>query len=295
MSHSQLSIPEMGGTLFIHGCHFAYVDAEWSYHKHHHSSFELLHCLDGSAVEWVNGRSIALTAGDWLFLSSGVMHSTITNPQTPFAYFTVHFDMDDIGVREQLGCCDYLHLDPSDSKLLPLLNELEALLPHDCRPKASMNSNAVIAQLSAARKLLIQAVIIRMVSELLDVMEEVKPQKSEQAANLSELNLAHAIEMQLNEAVFTSETIESLAQRLFISRNRYTLLFQKVYGLPPHRYLSLLKMKKAKEWILRSDRSLEEIGDSLGFSCASSFSRQFRRWTGYAPMQFRLKGTRAAQ
>ncbi|MDF2670014.1 MAG: hypothetical protein K0R67_2320 [Paenibacillus sp.] len=100
MIHNQLSVPGMDGTLFIHGCHFAHVDAEWSYHKHHHSSFELLHCLNGCAIEWINGHSVAFNKGDWLFLSSGVMHSTITNPQTPFAYFTVHFDTNDIFLFE---------------------------------------------------------------------------------------------------------------------------------------------------------------------------------------------------
>ncbi|MDF2670015.1 MAG: hypothetical protein K0R67_2321 [Paenibacillus sp.] len=182
-------------------------------------------------------------------------------------------------------------MSPSDSKLLPLLHELEALIPNSWSVKAIKNGDTETAQLSAANKLLIQGVIIRMIGELLGVMKTSTLQKPQRAANVSELSLAHAIEQRLNEAVFTSETIESVARQLFISRNRCNLLFQKVYGLPPHRYLSLLKMKKAKELILRSDSSLEEIGDSLGFSCASSFSRQFRRWTGYAPMQFRLKGT----
>ncbi|UVI28896.1 helix-turn-helix domain-containing protein [Paenibacillus spongiae] len=291
MIRNLLSIPDLGGTLLIHGCHYASVEAEWSYRKHHHASFELLHCVDGAAVEWINGQAVKLSAGDWLFLGSGVLHSTITEPSAPFSYFTLHFDMDDMTIREELSQRDYILINPTQSRLAgPLWEELEHLLA--AGPELFDDSKREGADLSdrlpaAARKLSIQAVIIRMIVELLGVMEKSQPKLRKQAATTSELELAHEIEKRLHAAVFTSDTIGSIARQLFINRNRCGLVFQKVYGMPPHHYLSLLKMKKAKELILRTNASLEDIGDQLGFSCASSFSRQFRRWTGYAPIQLR--------
>ncbi|MCQ6559486.1 helix-turn-helix domain-containing protein [Paenibacillus mendelii] len=290
MNRRILSNPDVGGTLLIHDCHYASVEAEWFYHKHHHTSFELLHCLDGTAVEWINGQAVTLSTGDWLFLGSGVLHSTITGPNAPFSYFTVHFDMDDMTIREELSQRDYILIDSTQSSLAgPLWEELENLLVDWLEPTdvPAKEETVVLDRLTAVRRLSIQSVILRMIVELLGVMEKTKPQLRKQAATSIEIELAHEIEKRLHAAVFTSDTIGAIARQLYMNRNRCNLVFKKVYGMPPHHYLNLLKMRKAKELILRTTASLEEIGVRLGFSCASSFSRQFRRWTGYAPIQLR--------
>ena len=50
----------------------------------------------------------------------------------------------------------------------------------------------------------------------------------------------------------------------------------------------------ACQMLLESNRSVNEIALELGFSEAASFSRAFKRWTGFSPRGFRsfeqLKG-----
>jgi AraC-like DNA-binding protein len=278
MNSSRLNIPEISDTIRIISGHFNTVEAEWSYHKHQHPTYELLHCLDGQAIEWINGSSVTLSKGDWLFLNGGLMHSTITEPDSVFSYFTIHFDTDDQELRDHLSQCSYLHFSNNDCGMGSLFQELRNLLTDDAN-----------SAFTSIYKLHFYALFIRMVAELLHVIVKAEPRPHLSAVSSQELKLAHAIEQQLHDAIFTSESVEGIASRLFISRNHCTNVFQKVYGLSPHRYLSMLKLKKAKELILRSDESLEKIGESLGFSCASSFSRQFRRWTGHAPAQLRRR------
>lgn len=55
-------------------------------------------------------------------------------------------------------------------------------------------------------------------------------------------------------------------------------------------YASLLqeaKLKAAEELLRNTDRDLETISESLGFSDRRSFSRAFKRWTGDTPSRFR--------
>jgi AraC-like DNA-binding protein len=105
--------------------------------------------------------------------------------------------------------------------------------------------------------------------------------------NVGEIELARRIETILTESVLTNITIQDIAKNFFISRSHCNQVFKKVYGLSPRQYISMLKLTKAKELILRSDLSMETVSDQLGFSCISSFSRQFRRWTAFSPMQFK--------
>jgi hypothetical protein len=53
-------------------------------------------------------------------------------------------------------------------------------------------------------------------------------------------------------------------------------------------YLSIVQIRKAKELIIHTPMTIEEIAIELGFASLSHFSRQFKRWTGFNPQQFRL-------
>jgi AraC family transcriptional regulator len=63
----------------------------------------------------------------------------------------------------------------------------------------------------------------------------------------------------------------------------------KIYSMSPRRYLSEYKLKKAKELLLHTNLSIEEIAEQLYFSSSFHFSKQFRRWTGVSPTHFRPK------
>jgi AraC-like DNA-binding protein len=76
-----------------------------------------------------------------------------------------------------------------------------------------------------------------------------------------------------------------------MSRNRCTKIFTQVYGISPRQYVSELKLKQAKELLVLTDVTVEEIARRLGFSSVHHFSRQFHRWTGKPPSHFRPKHT----
>lgn len=306
-------IPDTGHTLIVRGGHFASVGTQWSYHKHHHHTFELLHCMRGRATEWVNGRAVRLAAGDWLLLNAGVLHSTLTQPDEPFDYFTVHFDTDDAELRHVLGRSDCTHIGAKESRLGDLLAELERHLAglEEAGPTEAAGGVSGLkpggepapteagggsshrepgggpAHAEVLRKLAVQSAMLAMIRELLRVLEVLPPVPQAKPVTASDRELAHAIERLLDESVYTDANVTDLAKTLFVNRNRFNRAFHSVYGISPHRYLSLLKLAKAKELILHTNESLESIGSRLGFSCASSFSRQFRRWAGYAPNRLR--------
>ncbi|MDQ6421853.1 helix-turn-helix transcriptional regulator [Paenibacillus sp. LHD-117] len=64
-------------------------------------------------------------------------------------------------------------------------------------------------------------------------------------------------------------------------------MFTKVYGLSPCQYLTRRKWSKAKELLAGSNLTVYAIAEQLGFRSVNHFSRQFRRWMGMSPMQYR--------
>lgn len=64
-------------------------------------------------------------------------------------------------------------------------------------------------------------------------------------------------------------------------------LFSKSEGITLHKYILETRMKKAKELMLSTEKSIAQISDECGFSCASYFSECFMKSYGITPTQFR--------
>jgi AraC family transcriptional regulator len=78
-------------------------------------------------------------------------------------------------------------------------------------------------------------------------------------------------------------TLDELARAVGISRFHFSRLFRESTGESPMGYTLRLRVERAKEMLLQSDRRISEIAVTLGFFDQSHFSRTFRRITGISP------------
>lgn len=81
--------------------------------------------------------------------------------------------------------------------------------------------------------------------------------------------------------------IKELAEQLNIGYSYFRKLFKTNTGLSPLQYCLDLKLMRAKEEILTSDKSIKEIGYNLGFESIHYFSRLFKKKMGYNPTELR--------
>ena len=83
------------------------------------------------------------------------------------------------------------------------------------------------------------------------------------------------------------QTVDDLAGLCGLSTSHFIRTFRKYTGSSPHDYLLAYRLKQAKQQILSTDATLEEIAESCGFGSASHFARAFRKSTGMTPSRFR--------
>ena len=74
-----------------------------------------------------------------------------------------------------------------------------------------------------------------------------------------------------------------------IGETYYRSIFLAVFNMPPAKYIQLYRVEKAKELLLNSERSIEEIAVSVGFANASYFCKVFKSLTGVTPSEFAQK------
>ena len=72
--------------------------------------------------------------------------------------------------------------------------------------------------------------------------------------------------------------------------NRYLcLLFRQTTGTTINHYLTTIRMEKAKELLMDLSNKLYDVSYAVGYMNPSYFSRQFKKYTGLLPSEYREK------
>jgi len=72
-----------------------------------------------------------------------------------------------------------------------------------------------------------------------------------------------------------------------ITRKKFTLLFKQEMGTTPHQFWLNEKIGEAQSLLIKSELSIKEIANALGFRDEFYFSRLFKRKEGVSPTQYR--------
>ena len=80
-----------------------------------------------------------------------------------------------------------------------------------------------------------------------------------------------------------------LAKKLNISERTFTRRFKKSLNTTPNNYLQNLRVEKAKELLITTNKSFDTITFDVGFFNESSFRKLFKKQTSLNPSEFRKK------
>lgn len=81
--------------------------------------------------------------------------------------------------------------------------------------------------------------------------------------------------------------IKGIASNLGISYSSFRKIFKEYTGYAPSHYFQELKLRKAKELLAETDRSIKEIVDELNFSSYEYFVSYFKKRVGSTPTKYR--------
>lgn len=81
--------------------------------------------------------------------------------------------------------------------------------------------------------------------------------------------------------------VKDYADRLHLSASRFAHIFKSLTGSAPIEYRNNLRIDNAKNILLNSTASIEEIAFSLGYDNLANFSKAFKNKTGCSPTQYR--------
>lgn len=93
----------------------------------------------------------------------------------------------------------------------------------------------------------------------------------------------------MRENVEQNIDLQKLAGEFHISYASFRKKFKKYTGMAPRQYHIELKLLRAKELILTTDKPIQEISEELKFDSIHYFSRFFKKKLGYTPTELRKR------
>ncbi len=85
----------------------------------------------------------------------------------------------------------------------------------------------------------------------------------------------------------SSLRLDEIASAAALSQFHFHRLFVALYGDTPHRYITNMRIRRARSLLRATDRPVADIAMDCGFESLGSFSTLFARHTGMPPARFR--------
>lgn len=97
------------------------------------------------------------------------------------------------------------------------------------------------------------------------------------------------VQKTIRERYSENLTVGELAAGVYLTPTYLCLLFRQTTGTTINHYLTTVRMEKAKELLMDLSNKLYDVSYAVGYMNPSYFSRQFKKYTGLLPSEYREK------
>lgn len=87
----------------------------------------------------------------------------------------------------------------------------------------------------------------------------------------------------------TNMTISQLGEIFGLNSSYFTQVIKEEIGVTPSHYIWQYRMEKSAVFLIKSDQSIREISEAVGYDNQLSFSRAFKKFYEISPSEYRKK------
>lgn len=216
----------------------------------------------GSSVYTVDGKELTVDADNVLFLPAGTS-----------------YELD----VERFGTCTIIEFDLADPE--------SALSPCAFSTVGNGDIAKKVAALSHFWTLKGPAYHSKCLSEIYGVITDIWNQHAFNSSLAGKYSIIHRSVkyIEKNYADLNLYTPQ-LAEMSGIGETYYRNIFIAVFNTPPTKYIQQYRVDKAKELLVNTELSVEEVSLKVGFANSSYFCKVFKSLTGLTPSEFSAMG-----
>ena len=247
---------------------------------HHHDFYEVYYLLGGKVEYWVDGHIIRMLPGELLLINPMELHRPIPDQSSPVYERIV------LWINKE-------YLEGLFAGKLRLSSCFDTSLPghtHLIRPTASERS-ALTAQIGElvgefysrdfGSEECAYGIFLQFMVHLNRMALHTEQQ--EEATRMSPL--VENVLTYITEHIHETLTLESIADRFYISKYHLSHAFTREVGVSVYRYIMMRRLLMARQ-LLAAGEPAGQVCRNCGFSDYTSFYRAFRSEYGVSPRTF---------
>ncbi len=91
----------------------------------------------------------------------------------------------------------------------------------------------------------------------------------------------------INENLSEDISVHTIAKNIGVSKNVIYRRFHSYFNCTVSEYINSVRVERACDLLLKSDMTIEEISQTIGFTSASYFSKTFKKEKGLSPYKYK--------
>lgn len=237
---------------------------------HWHEHLELLYVLHGKSDMHIGQRSFHVSAGDFLIVNCGELHS-IYCTQAPYEQNVIVFDIGTLSKELAKKNAVFRSLIQNDHTVDTLVRRI-----FDEREREQPGYKTL------CRALTTELLVHLCRHYVVESPPEKEAERRRRALERLTPVLTY-IEFHLAEHI----SVEQLAKILCLSEDRFGHLFREGVGQAPLQYINEVRLRKAMILLKTEEYTVTEVAEAVGFYDYNHFGRLFRKQFGCTPNQVR--------
>lgn len=254
---------------------------------HWHYFAEFIYMLEGSAEMRCNDCSCILRKGEMMIFHPSVVHAIYPADDGMPVYAVLKFDINRFNQTPTYAPkirSIFRHAEKTGMKILFEKDEAE-------KAECSRIWSACLsefAEYNYGRDLVLQANIYELLMNIIRLWLAdgmvIDSRFIPQTEDHSIENITEYIDLFLSDNL----RVEDIAEQCGLSYSCFAKKFREQYGMSCKQYIEKMRFYKAEEFLIFTDFDLNYISQETGFSDCSHFIKNFKKYKGITPKQFRM-------
>ena len=243
---------------------------EWSMQElHSHAHYEIYFLSKGTRSFFLSNALYKVTAPIVIIIPPHVMHKTEGG-----AFERYNFNV------------DAAYLDPYQKEVL----ETQALRiikpsPTQAEQLTALLDNAILATNRQKHAAHVTRALFSYCVYLLECLQDTLMPSAATQSDIPPLVLKIIDFLHVHYA--EKLTLQSISNKFFVSKATLLYNFKKYTNCSPIDFLLNIRLTKAKEWLSKSELSVNEVAERCGFLSANYFGLIFKQKEGISPLRYR--------
>lgn len=261
---------------------------------HWHYFAEMIYVLEGTATMYDWEHKYTVSQGEFIFFHPKSVHSIYSTDDKPLTYIVIKFDINKLSVSPSY-CPKFSNIIKCGAdNNMQIYFDKKFCDKNNCKKLFESCVNEIDNK-SFGYDLMIESNLYNILMLIIRKWQEndfvFDNNKFTKDTDYNIDNITEYIDQHIQEPI----EVNDIATLCGISYSCFAKKFKKIYGFSCKEYIERFRVCKVEDYLLFTDFDLTYISQETGYSDCSHMIKQFKKYRGTTPKQFRLKGVASAK